>query len=112
MVQLHRRAEVKPFREEDKKSLRAAAQLAGSLFTDLPNVDYVICAVRRGGSLSEDDVSILATDLTWQDSKDGLMKRPSVGMITDLVIEARMAEEIAALAQENWRRAQPMGRTQ
>jgi len=104
---------MKPLTEEDKKSLRAAAQLAGSLFADLPNVDYVICAVRRGGSLSEeDDISILATNLTWQDSKDGLTKRPSVGMITDLVIEARMAEEIAALAQENWRRAQPTGKTQ
>ena len=103
---------MKPLTEEDKKSLRATAHLAASLFAELSNVVYVICAIRRGGSLPEDDISIIATNLTWQDRNDGVMKRPTVGMMTDLIIEARMAEEIAALAQENWRRTEPTGKTQ
>jgi hypothetical protein len=110
--QAEQEGRMKVFTEEDKKSLRGAAQLAASLFAEQLNVDYVICAIRRGGSLPEDDISIIATNLTWQDRNDGLTKRPTVGMMTDLLIEARMAEEIAALAQENWRRTEPTGKTQ
>lgn len=101
-----------PLKEEDhvgemdseKNKLRAALKLAVSLFEDLPRTDFLICAVTRSDDL-EDSASALASNLMWHDKVDGQwkLKSPSIGQMTDLLVEAKMMAEMEKAEQESWR---------
>lgn len=65
-------------------------------FREIPDTDYLVCAVTRGKRTSENGevepirVSILSTNLNWTDIH-GNRQPPTVGVLTDLIVEAKLS---------------------
>jgi len=90
--------------EEDKQKLRAAIKLAASLFEDLPQTDFAICAVSRSEDLQQTTAAVLASNMAWRDDKaEGRLRPASIGMYTDLVVEAKMTTGCESFEEGNWR---------
>lgn len=89
--------------EEDKQKLRAAVKTVASCLEDLPRTDYLICAVTRSDDL-EHSVCGLYSNLCWHDfDEHGRLKPPSIGMMVDLLIEARVSGQLEKMEQGSWR---------
>src|SRR3989338_1693850 len=83
------------------QQLKQVVQLLVGQFREIPDTDYLVCAVTRGKRIlangDEEPVCfrILSSNLNWTDIH-GNRQPPTIGVMTDLLVEAHLTpgEEI------------------
>ncbi len=73
--------------------LKAAAQMGANLLREIEGTSFVVCAVTTMRDAEGEPsflLSALYTNLFWKDPRDGKMHPPTIGQLTDLILEARL----------------------
>jgi len=90
--------------EETKQKLRAAVKMIASCLEDLPRTDYLVCAITRSDDLKETSIAAIASNLCWHDrEEEGRLRSPTIGMYTDMLVDAKMNDEGECFERRNWR---------
>lgn len=75
---------------ERLKKLEAIGELLATELAMVPDTDYLVCAVSKTKD-GKSAASMLYTNLHWYDRETGERQRPTLGMLTDLIVAARFA---------------------
>ncbi|MCI0722761.1 MAG: hypothetical protein L0338_27895 [Acidobacteria bacterium] len=75
------------------RKLREATELLSHTLGLLPDTQYLVCAATHFDVDGKRKYcSVLYTNVHWHDD-DGTERKPSVGMLTDLIIECKLSED-------------------
>ena len=84
--------------KEKLNKMHAIGELLVTELTKIPDIDYLVCAVSHKG-----DASMIYTSLYCRDKETGEPCRPSVGLMTDLIVAARFSTSHSETNQQQLR---------
>jgi hypothetical protein len=89
--------------DDQRKKLAATVEIVASIFEEVPQTDFIVCAVRRDEN-GDVKAAAISNNLGWHDEKkNSRMQPPSIGMMTDLLVEAELFTRIEKLQKDSWR---------
>jgi len=89
--------------DDQQKNVAAAVQIAASIFQGMPETDFIVCAIQRNEK-GEVKAAAISNNLGWRDGEKNFeMQPPSIGTMTDLLVEAELFVRIDKLQKQNWR---------
>ena len=88
------------FTPKDFKAFKAAIEMCAASVKDIPRTDFVVVAVHRSED-NEKGMGAIYTNLHTKDD-DGNLEMPTIGMITDLVVEARLEIDESEFFEKRW----------
>ncbi len=84
--------------KEKLNNMHAIGELLVTELAKIPDIDYLVCAVSHDG-----DASMIYTSLHCHDRETGEPTRPSVGLMTDLIVAARYSTGHSETNQQKFR---------